>query len=619
MVVSPETVLFAIKALARLGTAARKSYEDAVIGRDIALPGLDLEPLGAAERAAERFDNALIQDEISLPGNRLAELRSDVDLIIESGGTDEDRFLAGNRLIRLSKQFYPKYRLDTRGTGIWIVQQWGGKGAPATPIARMGLALVDVGLEYLAVNPGAIGLGGNADKLIAGVAENLRDLLPDPDNMAGFGNEFAEGAIRIFVQASLIALEQQVDNIVEKESVRELSKAVLKPLIEKVAAGDSGTDKWYDIRDELLGPISEAAIGVLAKHQGELLGKSFHPETGIGAVTNSILLAIKENGIDDDLGREGMLRIYRAALDVAIAQPNLFVGEIVINGKQTNIGQVLLSDSAKLLKEQSPPFTRDLVIELVAASIDSVGQNAPVLFVYDGDWGKLSTAAAQTIIREVSAGLAAGVRGKKADILGRIFNKEQANKFFKIFIDQVAANPGMIVGSESSPELRILTTIIARAMADQNNLLLSSNDWLFVAAAVSKEVALNPNRLIRLDTKVPESQLAYKVISKLLQEAAVDFERVGRNGGSLLFGETLAEVIADSLEAASGNAAKALENSTALGELTERLNRLNRAHPGRIGRREWRFLFRRFVADVLDTGQLPEYSDEQLLELLENV
>jgi len=619
MVVSPETVLFAIKALARLGTAARKSYEDAVIGQDISLPGLDLKPMGAAKRAASRFDNALLQDEIALPGARLAELRSDVELILKDGGTDEERFLAGNRLIRLSTQFYPEYRLDTRGNGIWIVQQWGAKGAPTTPIARMGLALVDVGLEYLVVNPGAIGLGGNADKLIAGVAGNLRDLLPDPDNLAGLGNDFAEGAIRIFVQASLIALNQQVDNIVEKESVRELSKAVLKPLIDKVAAGDSDTDKWYDIRDELLGPISEAAIGVLAEHQGELLGKSFRPETGIGAVTNSLLLAIKDNGIADDLGREGMLRIYRAALDVAIAQPNLFVGEIEVNGKQTNIGQVLLSDSAKLLKEQSPPFTRDLVIELVAASIDSVGQNAPVLFVYDGDWGKLATAAVKTVIREISTGLAAGVRGQKADILGRIFNKEQANKFFKIFIDRVTANPGMIVGSEAAPELRLLTTIVARAMADQNNLLLSSNDWLFVTAAVSKEVARNPNRLIRLDTEAPESQLAYMVISTLLQEAVVDFERVGRKGGSLLFGETLAEVIADSLEAAGGNAANAIKNSTALGKLTERLNRLNRVHPGCIGRREWRFLFRRFVADVLDTGQIPEYSDKQLLKLLEDL
>lgn len=56
-------------------------------------------------------------------------------------------------------------------------------------------------------------------------------------------------------------------------SLRELSKAVLKLLIDTVAAGDSGTDRWYDIRDELLGPISETAIGVLAKHQGGVVGQ----------------------------------------------------------------------------------------------------------------------------------------------------------------------------------------------------------------------------------------------------------------------------------------------------------------------------------------------------------
>lgn len=615
MIVSSETILFAIKALARLGTAARKSYEDSVVGQDISLPGLDLKPFGAAEQAASRLDNALLQDEISLPEAQLSEIRSDVDLIINEGGAEDERFLAGNRLIRHAKLLFPSLALDTTGTGVYIVKQWGAEGAPATPIARMGLALVEVGLDYLAVNPGAIGLGGNADKLIAGVAENLRDLLPDPDDLGAVGNDFAEEAIRIFVQASLMTLDQEVDTIIEKESLQELSKAVLKPLIDKVAAGDSGTERWYDIRDELLGPISEAAIGVVAKHQGELLGKSFHSDTAVGAVTNSILLAVKEDGLADDFGREGLLRVYRAALDVAIEQPGLFVGEI----EGTDLGQKLLSDAAKLIREKSPPFNTDLAVELTAVSIESIGRNAPALFSYNGDWGKLATEAAQTVIREVSGGLAEGVRNGKADIMGRLFNKDQASRFFKILVDQVAANPEMIVGTEAAPELRLLTEIMARAMAEQNKLLLSSEDWLAVAAAAAREVGRNPNRLIKLDGGAPESQLAYKIISKLLQAAASDFEQAGRIGGSVLFGETLAEVINDSLEAAAGNAANALENSESLGKLAERLNLLNSSHPGRLGRREWRYLFRRFIADVLDTGELPEYSDEQLLGFLKDV
>ena len=57
-IVSPEAILFTIKSLARLGTAARKSYEDSMNGQEVSLPGLDLKPFGAAESAAARLDNA---------------------------------------------------------------------------------------------------------------------------------------------------------------------------------------------------------------------------------------------------------------------------------------------------------------------------------------------------------------------------------------------------------------------------------------------------------------------------------------------------------------------------------------------------------------------------------
>ena len=67
----------------------------------------------------------------------------------------------------------------------------------------------------------------------------------------------------------------------------------------------------------------------------ELLGKSFDTDTAFGAVTTSILLTVKEDGLAGDFGREGLLRVYLAFLDVAIKQPGLFVVKI----KKTNIGR----------------------------------------------------------------------------------------------------------------------------------------------------------------------------------------------------------------------------------------------------------------------------------------
>jgi hypothetical protein len=613
MAIPPEAILFAIKALSQLGSSARKAYEDAVVGQEVILPGLQLQPMDASEKAALYFDDALLQSELDLPAYRLEEIRTDVDRVIHNVGTEQERFLSGRNLVRLAARHFPDVSLPTEiENGIWLVQQWAPGGRPMTAAERVGLALIEVGLEYVAVHPGAIGVGANAEKLIAGVAENVLALLPEPESDKSFKNDFAERSIKIFVQAGLMALEQHPDIFVEKESLQKLSGAVLKPLIESVSKDSSGTRKWYDIQDELLGPISEAAIGVIAENQSALLGESFETHKALGAVTQSVLLAVKEKGIQDDFGRQGLIRIYKAALDVAVNQPGLFIGEI--GGK--DIGQELLKEAAALIRETSPPFNCTLATELTATTIECIGRNAPTLFVYNRDWGKLSTAAARTVIKEVAAGLAAGVRNENADIVGRLFNKEQANRFFTLLVDQAAANPGMIVGSDAAPELKVLTAIIARTMSEQSTQLLSSQDWLSVAAAVAKEVARNPQRLIKIDERVPESQLAYKVISKVLQAAADNFTTVGRKGGCILFGTTLAEVIDDSLEAAAGNAARAMKNTHALEALIERLNTVIANRPGVMGRREWRYLFRHFIADVLDTGQVPDYTDDQLLEPL---
>lgn len=621
MVVSPELVIFAIKSLIRLGAAGRRAYEDAVVGETITLPGLDIEPLEPSKEAALRLDNALSQNELrDLSDGERRLLQTKIDLVIHGDGTEEQRFAAGITLIETAQFHFPSLRLDARGAGIWVVQQWRPEDRPATPLERMGLALVDIGLEYVAANPGKIGLGGNADKLIAGIAGNLQVLLPDANDIFKPGNDFAEGAIRIFLQASLTALNEHVDDFVEEDSVRELSTAVLKPLIDKVAKGDTGTQRWYDIRDVLLGPISEAAIETLAKHQTDLLGKTFDPATGIGAVTESVLLAVKENGLADDLGREGVLRIYRAALNVAVKQPDLFVGMVTVNGTPTDVGQDLLRRAAATLQHNSPPFTKSLMVELLAGSIETIGENAPILVEFDGAWGPLKTEAVNKVVSAVSDGLIEGVRGqRRPDILSRLFNEEQATRFFGLLLNQVTANPGMIVGSHAAPELRAMAEIMSRAMAKQETMLLSAEDWLLVAAAVSEEIARNPQRLIRLDVAEPEAQLGYKVISGLLNAAAEDFEAAGRANGSVMFGTTLSATIVDSLKAAAGNADRALANTDALKALAGRLNKLNQLETRRIGHREWRFLFRKLVAEVLDTGKVPEFTDGQFLALLEEM
>lgn len=623
MVVSSDLILFAIKAIAKLGAAARKAYEDSVVGQPILLPDLNITPIEAAKKAARTLKDAIARGEVTFSAEKLSQIEADMNLVYGSGN-ESKRFMAGNRILNLAEKNIPGVVIEPEeGRGVWLLRQWGSESGPPSAEARLGLAIVEVGLSYVSANPAVIGIGGNADRLIAGVAQNIENLLPQQDELRDFELNFAEESLRILVQASLISLEQHVDKLVDEKSVQDLSKAILNPLIEGIAEGDAGTQKWYDIRDELLGPISAAAMGVLVEHQSELLGTSFAPDQALGAVTKSIILAVKEDGIEDDLGKEGLLKVYRAALDVAVKQPELFVGEI--NGKP--VGQKILSDVAAALQKTNSPLNGVLATELIAVALESAGKNLPELVSYNGDWGTLATEAARTSIHEISIGLAAGVRTGHKDILGRLFNQQQANRFFKILVDEVTKNPGMIVGADSAPELRALTEVVARAMSEQvekasavgqNRLLLSSEDWLSVVEAAAKEVAKNPGRLIKIGEKDPERQLAYQIMSKLINTAAGNFRTVGRENGAVLFGETLMQVINDSFEAAAGNATRALTNVEEMEKLAVRLNELNRDNSGRIGRREWRYLYRKFIAETLDTGFVPDFTDDELLVLLKN-
>lgn len=621
MAVSPQMVFFGIKALIKLGHAGRRAYEDKVVGQPLDLPGIFQVDVPKAEDAAAIVDDALSNDRpVPSPKSR-EELLEAIRHVTGAGATADQLFESQLLLVEVAAEIDPNIAVTEDSVDIFILEQWSSEIDRTTPLGRVGLALADVALEYVGLNPGLFGVGGTGEKLIGSVALNLRELLPDPDNNGARGNNFAEGAIRVFVQAGLQTLNTHVEDIIEEEHLQDLTTSILGPLIDRVKKGEAGVEKWYDIRDTLLGPIAEAAIGAVARHQTEFLGKKFNADEAVGAVTQSVLLAVKDNGLTDDFGKDGVIRIYRSALDVAIAQPGLFLGEITENGNTLLVGQAVLRDVAAMLKEATPPFSKKLAAEAVATALDSVGANSALLFDLEGDWANLSGEALRTLVREVAGGLADGVRGSRnPDIFARLFNEDQAKRFLNLFLREVAASPGLIVNDKASPEVRALITIIAKAMAEQDSLLLSADDWLRVAGAVSSEVARNPARLIKLDGTAPETQLAYKIMASLLKAAGEGFNRAAgatvRGDGAVLFGETLADTIETSMLTAAGNAEKALANVGALESFAGRLNALAISHTGRIGRREYLLLFRRFVAGILDTGQIPQLSDDQLIDML---
>jgi hypothetical protein len=88
--------------------------------------------------------------------------------------------------------------------------------------------------------------------------------------------------------------------------------------------------------------------------------------------------------------------------------------------------------------------------------------------------------------------------------------------------------------------------------------------------------------------------------------------------GVLLFGETLRDAAIAVLRASARNvkAAASAEGQRAVKQLAERLSAFALAREGEVAADQWLLLYRRFVSQVLVSGEIPVWTDAQLNDLL---
>lgn len=535
--------------------------------------------------------------------------------LVQAGNSSPAGLAAQRRIVEAAARLDPGFAHKSELEAFAVLDQWHSDANRTSPLGRVGLELADLALNYIGANPALFGVAGNGEKLVMSIAESLGELLPDPDDPSANGVSFATGAIRIFAEAGLRALNRHVDERIEEDHLRDLARSTLKPLINAVSEEGTAGQPWYDLRDEFLGPVAEAAIGALARNQVAILGDSFAANTKVGALTHSVLMAIKDKRLADDLGKEGVIRVYRSVLDSVAARPDVFFGDARTDADI--LTERLLVNAAKHLKGDSPPLDRALGSALIVSSFETVSANAPLVVrmadIDAGDWTATISQISETLVREVSTGVAEGLAaGRRPDLFRRLFSEARGAEFFQLILDQVAATPGMLVGN-AAPEVKTLTRILARAMAEDMSALLSPGDWLAVTRTVVREVAANPGRLIKSGLDSDKGQLLFKLLQGVLVGAA---EGEGRISGSVLFGETLVDVLGTTVQSAAGKAAQALVNAEKVRELVLGLQVFAKAHRDAVGRTEWLFLFRHFIAGVIDTGNLPDFGAEQLLGLL---
>lgn len=636
MPVPTAIITYGLQALIRVGFAAKSSYEQSVRDAQIVLPNILAPVWSEADKVRDVFADAALQAKY-LDSDTLFATYQDLD------GDENARHAAMVALapivevaIRQELILAKRYGADAppHGTlqGLIVIKQWQDGTGPHSPWARLGLTLGHVVIESVQLYPQAFGLRGRAELYVKAFTSQLQKILPHPDDPRAPGNDRAARVLAIALQAGFAALADLSDELFEEQHLQELVVASVTPLIGQFDRIADGEAKLSSVRDTVLGPVVTAAITTLARHQGAFLGAEFAPGTALGILTSTFLtLEIKDgnasNHIRSVFSEDGLIRVAKSALTLAATRPDLFVGK---DARETDefarrfVGQL----AGSVLKFGPPLNTRTAFTKLAVAALDSLAVSSAVFFDPADPWQGVASKLLDAALGDIAEGLELAARrdgsGKPDETVRRFiklaFTEENLVGYVRIFFDQAARTPGMLVGKGASSELKQIVASVTRALAKQEGKLLSLDHIYEIAAVAAEEAAKNPARLFRLDPARPEESLAASLIAKLLGAASAQLrDGAGRAVGAVMFGDTLKEAIVVTLRAASGNAVRATLNQDRLLELVNALNALATSKELPIGRKEWLFLFQGLVAQALEDPAAIKFDAATLLALLQKV
>jgi hypothetical protein len=599
---NPALILFGIQSVIRLGRVTNDALEqwerdDEAIFPEIKEPYLDREVYVNAFFNQTKYNHYVLGDAAPL-----AEYWS--DSAVKPKKTAIDALFTASVKIKAENDGNTNHTLAPGA--VFLVKQWNPGKGPISPWARIILTAGDIAFEYVSADPSILGLGGNGEKLIAAYAKNLSDILPDNGD---FGNKenFAERLTNVFLRAGLSTISRNPEWLVSEEHLHELISSSVKPLVEALPDNIMEQLKWREAVDAVMGPAASAALQTVAKHQTAFLGSNFKPDKALGALTQALFLEAAKDGLKDQFVKEGLIGLYKAALNVAAEKPQLFLeGE----GPKVDFTRDVFSKFAGVFKHSPPPFDGEVVVALASASLKAVGDNVH-RFMNDTDpWGQTAADMVQSLTVKFKGALDTNEK------LNSVFSKEQLIELGRILLSRMTGTPRMVLGSGTEAWEGLLTAVAA-AMKEDKNLLLKGEDWIQIVETVADEAAANPTRLFQLNPNDPKDILAAKLINVVLKSAGEILKIPELKGKTVLFGKTLKDAIIIVFRETSGNPQDAQKALTQIEELVKELNLFVAQNHNRFGSKDWLRLFRVLLNAMLEGKSFPKLTEESANDILQ--
>lgn len=616
----PTLLIFGIQATLRAAQAGADLYGEHARDQKVFLPDLEL-PAGSRSEQLHQFlkENPLLTSsnaELSnIWNDEHKNLKTTKPELIDAAYAIMLQHKAKLQLINDGKDEKDARREAKMLAAGRMVEQWREDLKPPSAIIRMALTLTDIGLEFVASDPSILGVSSRGEKLIVAFAKNMSALIPDDVATFGPKTDFADRVLGIFLRAGLGTLASNASIVFKDEDVAKLLEGVTKPIVEALPESITEQIHYRDLVDALAGPSAEAAFKLLAENTETYFGKGFADDKALGVVTSALFEEIKDTTHDGSIvnvfSEQGVIRLYQAGLAVAVERPGLFIGDD--NSEKTKLFMELLSGAAVTLWA-NPRFKGPVGASLAAMVVEVVGNNAPALLKLNPDepWEKV----AATVLEQVTSGLSDALNNLDANgsLKGALksFSDGQLLELGRVILAKVAQTPGML-GIQRS-EVQSIVSGIAEAMAEDNNLLLSADEWIKIAGVAAQKAASNPGRLFGLTTADQGGALAVTAIKSVLGVAGDTWTTAGRSDRPLLFGETLKAALESVIEALAGNVTAVTNQPDLVDQFLQNLLTKASTSPDKFGSEGILKVFRAFIGNVLASGTLP--TDQEIDETL---
>ncbi|HEV7732110.1 MAG TPA: hypothetical protein VGR62_08105 [Candidatus Binatia bacterium] len=488
----PQLIIFAIESAIRLGIKINEVLLDETTNRDLVLPLGDLFGDIDVGNAATYFDDhpELVQAHGRYHGltsaERVQAYKAMVAINRKLGRADEA--IEANQVLE---------RLDA-------FEQFGKGSGPGHPARRILGTVVEIGIDYFATHPEAMGKDSSAKRIVQAFVLRLDEV------------DFAEGSpIEIagdVLTAALHTLDEDVTLLDDDERLHALLHGVTSALITEVAGAASAGDLLArkNLVQRLGSSVLRGAAGAFTENLDLFLPGDGTARTLVESTLTQVMEGVRAHS--DLFTNESLELIFRSGLRAVGENAALFSDRKMLQSLITSTTLALTDATGRTL------FSAETVAAVVAGALTSASENVDTLIeAKDPQHQRLARA-----VGAMALGLSTqlGADPSLKDLLSR---RQLVDLTQEVF-GEVARHPDALLGDHADdPRMSALAQVIgsvAGALGNHPGHLLDGGGLQKLVMVALQVGVRNADGLLDLDHADPTTNLLFRALKEVATAVA---------------------------------------------------------------------------------------------------